>query len=57
MFSERANRRLRAALEHHPKILVTIPEILELDTETKRLRTVQTPAVKSNRRPQLERQC
>jgi len=47
MFSEAANRRLRAALEHHLTNLVTIAEIFKLDTEAKRLRTLQNPAVKS----------
>ena len=47
MFSEGANRRLRAALEHHLKNLVTIAQIFKLDTRAKRLRTLQNPAVKS----------
>jgi hypothetical protein len=47
MFSEQANGRLRSALEHHLKNLVTIADIFRLDTPAKRLRTLQNPSVKS----------
>jgi hypothetical protein len=47
MFCAEANQRLRAALEHHLKNLVTVAEIFDLDTEAKRLRTLLNPAVKS----------
>lgn len=47
MFSEAGNRKLRAALEQHLRNLVAIAECFRLDTETKRLRTLLNPAVKS----------
>jgi hypothetical protein len=47
MHTEGANLRLRAVLEQHLKNLTTIAEIFKLDTEAKRLRTLQNPAVRS----------
>jgi hypothetical protein len=47
MFSATANEKLRAALEQHLTNLTTIADIFKLDTETKRLRTLRNPAVKS----------
>jgi len=50
MFTKDGNLRLRAVLEQHLKNLATVAEVFELDTEAKRLRTLQNPAVRSERR-------
>ena len=49
MFSEDGNALLHAALEQHVGNLVAIASAFRLDTEAKRLRTLQNPAVKSAR--------
>jgi hypothetical protein len=47
MLSTTGNRKLRVALEQHLGNLVAIAEAFRLDTETKRLRTLLNPGVRS----------